>query len=252
MKAVNPIRLAVAAMAFAAGTDSVAADYTPQVLNEAWMVKMDADGDGKVSRDEYVMFATDYLQKSGKPVDRKSLLDKFNGYDWNRDGFITDEDPLCPDPVEVFLEKIKGRWLCETNAKGLVSFTFMDDGEADVVRNGLSLRDETDGLLTYSIEHPGRNPVCMDISVGKGTSYEWNMKCILQILEDNRIKMRAFMGDSYTSFPKEFIPGDDADTYYLTRVVKKEKPIPEENPKSKNNSQSKEITLFGITVPTGR
>ena len=254
MRRINTISLFAAAVALVAGTDSGAAEYTPLVMSEVWMVKMDADQDGKVSQAEYMTFGSNHLQKIRKPVDRRGLLDKFNGYDWNGDGFITDEDPLCPDPIAVFLEKIKGSWACENSPRGPACFTFMDGGEAEVVRNGLSLKDEAQGLLSYSIAHPGRNPVCIDIALGKGTPSEWHMKCICTFLEDNKIKLRVFMGDDATPFPAEFIQGDDDDTYYLTRVVKKEKPKPEPEPKPKlkPKSNSGELTLFGIPVPTGR
>lgn len=252
MKRIHTIRLTAAAMAFAAGTESVAADYTPQILSKTWFVKMDTDQDGKVSQGEYVTFGASYLKKSRKPVDQKDLLDKFNGYDWNRDGFITEEDPLSQDPIAVFLEKIKGSWSCSTNTKGLASFKFIDDREAEVVRNGLSLRDEAQGLLAYSIVHPGRNPVCMDISVAYGTPDEWHMKCIVELVEENKIKMRVFMGSDGTAFPDAFIQGDDADTYYLTRVGSEEKPKPKAKVKVKPRSDSSEITLFGIPVRTSR
>jgi hypothetical protein len=250
MKRINTIKRFAAAIIFAAVTRTGAAGYTPQVLSEVWMAKMDADQDGKVSQGEYVAFATDHLKKSRKPVDQKDLLEKFNGYDWNRDGFITEEDPLSQDPIAVFLENIKGSWSCENNAKGLASLTFIDDREAEVVRNGLSLRDESQGLLTYSIAHPGRNPVCMDISVAYGTPSEWHMKCIVEFLEENKIKMRVFMGSDGTPFPGGFVQGDDADTYYLTRAGSEEKPKPKA--KVTPSSDPNVLKLFGLPVRTGR
>ena len=246
MKRVNTISLFAAGIMFAAGTGSGAAEYKPLVLSESWIIKMDTDRDGKVSRGEYVKFGADFLKKSGKPVDQKGLLEKFNGYDWNQDGFISAEDPLCPDPIGVFLEKIKGRWSCKNSPKGPACFTFMDGGEAEVVRNGLPLKDEAQGLLTYSIVHPGRTPVCMDIALAEGTPSEWHMKCIIKFLEDNRIKMRVFMGDAATPFPEGFSPGYDADTYHLTRVVKKKAQAPTEK------TGPGEMTLFGIRFPSGR
>jgi len=247
MKRRYAIRLFAAAIAFAAGTDSKATEYNPRVLSDAWFVKMDLDRDGKISPTEYLRFGTACLQKRGKRVDPRCIQDEFNSFDWNGDGFITAEDPLCPDPIEEFLEKLKGRWTCENNNNRTVFFTFMGGGEGEVVRNRLSLKGEAQGLL-YSIVYPGRTPVCLDITLAGGTSAEQHLKCIIEFLTDSKLKMRAFTGKADTPFPEEFAPEHDADTYHLTRVVKKEKPKPISQPEPESGG----MTIFGSRVPLRR
>ena len=210
-----------------------------KVLEKSWFLKMDADNDGKVSRAEYIKVGANYLKEQGRPVNRQRLDEKFNGFDRNRDGFITDEDPESGDPVERFLKAVQGRWTIGKNALGLESITFLEQGKADIVRSGKSLRDQSRGLLTYGVEYPDRVPVCMEIRIAAGTTEELRVKCIFSFLSDNQLKIRAFVGDSETPFPDGFLENDDdPDTFLLTRIQKPAEPEPKKKP----------LTFFGIPV----
>lgn len=53
---------------------------------------MDADGDGKISRDEYCNTQAKARKTAGKPVNMAKLEKQFAGRDSNSDGFLTEDE----------------------------------------------------------------------------------------------------------------------------------------------------------------
>lgn len=200
--------------ALAAGSEKKA---DIQVLDKKWAVQMDADQDGRVSENEYVDFAVETLKKRGRQADRIKLLTQFDGYDRDRDGYITDADPVYRDPRELLEERIKGRWMCAKNASGATCFVFMENGQADIIQKGESIREKAAGKVKYRFVHPTKTPVHLSITVAAGTPSEYQLKCIISFVSDDVIKMRAFTGNSLTPFPKRFVDGYDKNTLLLSR-----------------------------------
>ena len=54
------------------------------------MPKLDADGDGKISKEEYITYRMETARKDGgKKITRKSLEAAFERTDTDKDGFLT-------------------------------------------------------------------------------------------------------------------------------------------------------------------
>lgn len=227
----------------ATGTaDTAAEEDGVKVLDRSWFKRMDTDQDRRVSRDEYMRYAAAYLQEKGRPVNERCLSEIFNSYDRNRDGYISDNDPISRDPVEVFTGRIRGSWSCGKNAHGIESITFMKDGQADIMKCGVSLREKSGGWLTYRIVHPNRLPVCLEIVLADGTASERVLKCIICFLDDNRLQVCAVVGKSTTPFPEDFEQEMEAQTFVLTRI-----PEPKPPPKHQNAIIG---PLFGSPTPS--
>ncbi len=203
---------------FAAGAVCAETDKPEiKILEQSWFDRMDTDRDGKVSETEYVEVGIEYLKQKGKRISKTEMLEKFAGYDRDRDGFITDADPTYRDPKELLAEQIMGCWSCEQNSKGSISFLFMEDSQADVIQKGESMREKAAGMVKYHFVMPGRIPTRLDITVADGTPSEYHIKAIIEFLPDDQLKMRMFMGSDFTPFPKEFVKGPDQDTIILTK-----------------------------------
>ena len=231
---------------------SVSAASEGRALEPHWFAKMDTDGDGRVSREEYVRYGADYMNKRGRPADLQQIDEKFNGFDRNRDGFITDADPGSRDPIDVFLEQIQGRWSCVTNSRGVETVVFLEQGKMDIMQRGASLLEACRGRLNYRVVHPNRQPFCVEITMADGTPAERRVKCIFSLMSDDQLRIRAFVGDKETPFPEAFVLPDDPDTFILTRVRKPMTPMqevpPEMTPAPTQEPGKEPLTFFGIPV----
>jgi hypothetical protein len=207
-----------------------------KVLNNTWFEKIDANRDQKVSEIEYLKYGAAYLKKQGRKVGRMKILLKFDEFDRDGDGFITTIDPECRDLREVLHKKIQGNWRCEETRTGPVRFVFMEDRTVNVIHAGGSFPDRTQGPLSYRFVCPKKTPICMDIMPAEGTASEQYMKCSIQFLSENKIKMRMCLGSEFTPFPHGFPDTDDSNAIMLTR-------------QSMERSRDDEpLTLFGIPI----
>jgi hypothetical protein len=256
MKRINTIGIFAAAIVLAAGTGTGATEPTPQVLSDALFAQMDSNKDGQVSTMEYVGFGTTYLKKKGKQANRAAMEAKFAGFDRNGDGFITADDPEFKSPQEVLEEKIAGSWLCEKTKTGSIEFVFMEDGQADVIQNGESMREKAGGKIKYRFVRPSRTPTCLDIIVDRGTDADFYIKCIVQFISEDRMKLRMISGSAFVVRPRDFPEGGGMDTAILDRIKRPEKaPVDEaladekqEIPKAQNAPKQEEGVHLGMVT----
>jgi hypothetical protein len=190
------------------GVMDAGAEEQPAVLSEAYVTKMDQDKDGRVSRDEFVDFGVAALKKQRKTANRFQLGLKFDRYDRNGDGYITDEDPDYKNPVELLTEKILGTWSTDKVKNGPFSFMFTHNGVADLIKDGKSFNQQAGKPMEFRFVRPAKKPTCVEIIANKGTSAEGYYKCIIEFVADDRMKLRMNTGNEYTPFPREF--GEEA------------------------------------------
>ena len=186
-------------------------------LDEKWVVKMDADHDGRVSKSEYILFGSLHMSKAGKKADAQCMERKFSEFDRNDDGFITDSDASFVKGLEERLnKKLIGRWDRVETAGRPLSFVFMDGGQADVIRNGRSVRAGAPGV-TYRLVQPDKVPLRIDIVVDQGANPPRYYKCIVDFLSEDKIRMRLAFGDSDVLRPRGFSKVERAGTVVLSR-----------------------------------
>jgi Ca2+-binding EF-hand superfamily protein len=53
---------------------------------------LDADGDGKISKDEYIKYRLEEARKNDVKVNKDKLNQAFERADTDRDGFLSDEE----------------------------------------------------------------------------------------------------------------------------------------------------------------
>lgn len=186
-------------------------------LDEKWFVKMDTDHDGRVSKAEYILFGTLHMSKTGKKADAQCMERKFSEFDRNDDGFITDSDASFVKGLEERLnKKLIGRWDRVETAGRPVSFVFMDGGQADVIRNGRSVRAGAPGV-TYRLIQPDKVPLRIDIVVDQGAGPPCYYKCIIDFLSEDKIRLQLAYGDSDVLRPRGFSNVESAGTVVLYR-----------------------------------
>ena len=225
MKGMNTCRLFTSAVILVTAVLAGAAEpeVSAKVLSEQMFAQMDADSDGQVSEQEYIDFGTAYLKKKGKRANRNQMLQQFDGFDRDSNGFITTEDPTYKSPVEVLEERISGMWTCEKTKQGPISFVFMEKGKADVIQNGESIRDQAGDVVRYRFVHPKKKPTGLDIVVDQGEGTDFYFKCIFEFISEDQMKMRMETGGEYTLRPKSFPADGGSDTITLVKTAMPEK-----------------------------
>lgn len=199
-----------------AGLVCVSVGAEKKTLSPEMFSKMDANKNGEVSRDEYVEFGASVMKKRGKKPNRMKLGAQFAEYDHNRDEKISPEDATYKSPQELLDSKLQGKWTGKTN-KGPISFIFMDDGQADVIKDGESLREKARGAMKYRFVHPKKTPTCIDIVVELGQGKQFYFKCIVEFISDNQMRMRMVTGSEFATRPRSFPEGGSLDMLILNR-----------------------------------
>lgn len=216
MTQINLFAMAVA-VSTAVGGEAKETKAQSNALSDQMFVQMDADQDRRVSEKEYVDFGTAYLRKKGKRANLAQLQAKFNGFDLNGDGHITAEDPDYRSPKDLLHERIAGTWTSERDDGKSISFIFMEQGQADVIQNGESMREKARGKMKYRFVHPSRTPTCLDIVVDRGTDSDYYIKCIIEFISEDRMKLKMAAGSGFTVRPRKFAVGLDRGVLILTR-----------------------------------
>jgi len=225
MKGLTTFRLIAGSVILTAGAIAPKAQAQPAVLGHDMFVRMDSNQDKQVSKSEYVDYGSAYLKKRGKRVNRAQIETKFREFDRDGDGFITDRDPEFRSPKELLAEKITGTWSSGKGIKDSISFVFMDGNQADVVQNGESMREKARGKMKYKFVHPSRTPTCLDIIVDRGTDSDFYIKCIIEFISDDQMKLRMVSGSALTARPRKFPAGGSSDIILLNRISQAETPL---------------------------
>jgi hypothetical protein len=203
----------------------------PRTLTETLFTAMDYNSDLKVSKDEYFAFGEAYMQEKGKPFNPTVAQRNFSEFDANGNGYIEPDDARADsrDPRTKTLEgqkkgglgNIVGVWRhWDDRTSGFITFVFTQDGEADMVNDNVSTRSMAiahGGSMTYTYD-PSTDPASLDIVAVGGSGPATKMRCIVQFLTEDRIKVRMAHGQGYVKRPKGFVTPSMADTLTLRRT----------------------------------
>lgn len=224
MKPSTSMTIAGAAM-FICGMAGSAAGNTTQgtgpALSGDLFKQMDADGDNRISKVEFLEFGSESLKKRGKRVDIFEIEKKFMTFDRNADGYITAEDPHSKSPEEVVMEKIVGTWSGLKDNGNRIEFVFMEDLGADMLQRGVSMRESAraaGGDMTYKLINPSKEPIALNLIAKGQMGQKTEIKCIIRFVSENEMQMRMASGGKFARRPREFHANGSTDMITLTRV----------------------------------
>lgn len=217
---------ALAAMSLPTGARP-ASEQAPLVLDKVMFSRMDSDSDMKVSKEEYFSFGEAYMEKRGKPFDQTIAALNFSAFDQNGNGWIEPDDAhalsaydeaLLAKAREQEQEKIVGVWQYWHERKyRFITFVFTKDGEADLINHGVSTRSLAQrhgGSVTYTYD-PSATPATLDIIAAGGSGPPNMICCIVELMPNDRLRMRMAHGQGTVERPTVFPEKDGKDTLTL-------------------------------------